>query len=219
MNIAKNRSIQTWDRLPACHSESDRLIAISYPTSRFEMERIRIFLRPNGPSVYLAQANGLGTGFNIDTIGPMVRQFVLLVGPTNGWAFGPNRLFGRDFLGRWPRLGKQMALWAEKIGYKFSLILVGLKWLKANPTAVASSSALLAMNSAVIARTCRDSGHYDRFMDSPLDFPGMSTDTSGNTLAAPLADRASSPLDDVHQGRVIFLRSAYLRPVNRELPL
>lgn len=79
------------------------------------MERIRIFLRPNGPSVYLAQANGLGTEFNTDTIGPTARQLFVLVGPTNGRAFGPNRLFGRGFLGRWPRLGKQMALWAETI--------------------------------------------------------------------------------------------------------
>ena len=91
--------------------------------------------------------------------------------------------------------------------------------LEPNPTAVASSSALLAMNSAVIARTCRDSGHFVRFMDSPLDFVSITTDTSCNTLAAPLADRATSPLDDVHQGRVIFLRSAYLQSINREKPL
>ena len=88
--------------------------------------------------------------------------------------------------------------------------------LEAYPTAVASRPALLAMNSAAIARTCRDSGHFVRFMDSPLDFVSITTDTSCNTLAAPLAERATSPLDDVHQGRVIFLRSSYLRSVNRE---
>ena len=115
MIIAKNRSIQTWDRLPACHSENDRL--------------------------------------------------------------------------------------------------------EAYPTALASRDALLAMDSAVIGRTCRDSGHFVRFMDPPLDFVSITTDTSFNTLAAPLADRASSPLDDVHQGRVIFLRSSYLRSINREKPL
>ena len=112
---AKNRSIHKWNRLPAFYAHFDRLEAISYPTSRFKMERIRIFLRPNGPSVYLAQANGLGTEFNTDTIGPTPRLLFVLVGPTNGRAFGPNRLFGRGFLGRWPRLGKQMALWAETI--------------------------------------------------------------------------------------------------------
>ena len=216
---AQNRSNHKWNRLPAFYAYFDRLKAISYLTSRFEMERIRIFLRPNGPSVYLAQANGLGTEFNTDTIGPTARQLFVLVGPTNGRAFGPNRLFGRGFLGRWPRLGKQMALWAEPIDYKFSLIFVAIKWLKANPTAVASSSALLAMTSAAIARICRDSGHFVRFMDSPLDFAAITTDTSCNTLAAPLADRASNPLDDVHQGRVIFLRSSYWRSINREKPL
>ena len=68
-------------------------------------------------------------------------------------------------------------------------------------------------------RTCRDSGHFVRFIDSPLDFVTITTDTFCNTLAAPLADRATSPLDDVHQGRVIFLRSFYLRLVHREKPL
>jgi hypothetical protein len=79
--------------------------------------------------------------------------------------------------------------------------------------------ALLAMNSAAIVRTCRDSGHFVRFMAQPLDFVSITTDTSCNTLAAPLADRATSPLDDVHQGRVIFLRSSYLLSANKEQPL
>jgi hypothetical protein len=78
---------------------------------------------------------------------------------------------------------------------------------------------LLAMNFAAIGRTCRDSGHFIRFMAQPLDFVSITTDTSCNTLAAPLADRATSPLDDVHQGRVIFLRFSYLLSVNEELPL
>jgi len=79
--------------------------------------------------------------------------------------------------------------------------------------------ALLAMNSAAIVRTCRDSGHFIRFMAQPLDFVSITTDASCNTLAAPLADRATSPLDDVHQGRVIFLRFSYLLSANEELPL
>ncbi len=78
---------------------------------------------------------------------------------------------------------------------------------------------LLAINAAAIVRTCRDSGHFVRFMAQPLDFVSITTDTSCNTLAAPLADRAISPLDDVHQGRVIFLRSCYLLSANEEQPL
>ena len=91
--------------------------------------------------------------------------------------------------------------------------------LEVYPTWGASRLALLAMNSAAIARTCRDSGHFVRFMAPPLDFVLITTDTSCNTLAAPLADRATSPLDDVHQGRVIFLRSTDLRSSNEEKPL
>ena len=91
--------------------------------------------------------------------------------------------------------------------------------LEAYPTKDVSRPALLAMNSAAIARTCRDSAHFIRFMAQPLDFVSITTDTSCNTLAAPLADRATSPLDDVHQGRVIFLRFSYLLSANEELPL
>jgi hypothetical protein len=53
-------------------------------------------------------------------------------------------------------------------------------------------------------------------MAPPLDFAWIATDTLSNTLAAPLAERALSSLDDVHQGRVIFLHSSYLRLVNEE---
>lgn len=88
--------------------------------------------------------------------------------------------------------------------------------LEAYPTKGALPPALLAMNFAAIARTCRDSGHFIRFMAQPLDFVSITTDTSCNTLAAPLADRAASPLDDVHQGRVIFLRSFNLRSAKEE---
>jgi hypothetical protein len=63
---------------------------------------------------------------------------------------------------------------------------------------------LLAMDSAAIAVTCHDSGYFARFMALPLDFVSIASDTLPNTLAAPLADRALSSLDDVHQGRVIF---------------
>ena len=48
-------------------------------------------------------------------------------------------------------------------------------------------------------------------MAPPLDFVSIATDTLRNTLAAPLAERALSSLDDVHQGRVIFLHSSYWR--------
>ena len=90
--------------------------------------------------------------------------------------------------------------------------------LEAYSTKGSSRPALLAMNFAAIARSYRDSGHFTLIMALPLDFVSITTDTSCNTLAAPLADRASSPLDDVHQGRVIFLRSFYLRSANEEHP-
>jgi hypothetical protein len=78
---------------------------------------------------------------------------------------------------------------------------------------------LLAMDSAAIAVTCHDSGYFARFMALPLDFVSIASDTLLNTLAAPLADRALSSLDDVHQGRVIFFHSSYLRLANEEMPL
>jgi hypothetical protein len=42
----------------------------------------------------------------------------------------------------------------------------------------------------------------------PLDFCQYTTDTSGNTLAAPLFRQVKCLRNDVHQGRVIFLRSS-----------
>lgn len=78
---------------------------------------------------------------------------------------------------------------------------------------------LLAMDSAAIAVTCYASGYFASFMALPLDFVSIASDTLLNTLAAPLADRALSSLDDVHQGRVIFFHSSYLRLANEEKPL
>jgi len=80
--------------------------------------------------------------------------------------------------------------------------------LEAYPTTKTPGLALLAMNSAAIAKTYREHGQFVRFMQLPLDFCLITTDTSANTLAAPLSYWASNPLDDVHQGRVIFLRSS-----------
>jgi len=48
----------------------------------------------------------------------------------------------------------------------------------------------------------------------PLDFPGILTDTLSNTLAAPLLRMVSCHHNDVHQGRVLFLRLS-----NQEGPL
>ncbi len=42
----------------------------------------------------------------------------------------------------------------------------------------------------------------------PLDFCQYTTDTSINTLAAPLFRQVMCLRNDVHQGRVIFLRSS-----------
>lgn len=42
----------------------------------------------------------------------------------------------------------------------------------------------------------------------PLDFCQYTTDTSGDTLAAPLFRQVKCLRNDVHQGRVIFLRSS-----------
>lgn len=56
---------------------------------------------------------------------------------------------------------------------------------------------------------------YGRFLWSagpiPLDFSGHLTDSSYNTLAAPLLRTAMSHHNDVHQGRVLFMRLPNLK--------
>jgi len=80
--------------------------------------------------------------------------------------------------------------------------------MESYPTGKTSRSISLAMNSTAIAKTYFEHGQFVRFMQLPLDFRLITTDTSANTLAAPLSYWATSPLDNVHQGRVIFLRSS-----------
>ena len=63
---------------------------------------------------------------------------------------------------------------------------------------------------ARVAVTTGSGSVYERFPRSagsiPLDFPVRLTDNSCNILAAPLMRTATSPRNDVHQGRVLFLR-------------
>jgi len=80
--------------------------------------------------------------------------------------------------------------------------------LGAYPTTKTPGLALLAMNSAAIAKTYFEHGQFVRFMQLPLNFRLITTGPSCNTLAAPLFDWAINPLNDVHQGRVIFFDSA-----------